>query len=266
MRASLVVPLLFFASWIIAVVAILIGGAFLTSWRAARRSLFAAAPAASAIALCYLAAYFLGLGVNAGTIITGLFVAASFFCQALFGVMAARGVKGFAPFPVSRAVALHQRPFRQLALWVGIALLSVVAAFVLGAVGSFVAQAVGEPARMQSGASFFHGNKFQIFFLLLAGAGLAEEIIFRLLILTALWRLTGQKWLAIIVAALAFGAYHLTPLDSFYLTFWRYPLHQFLASAFIGLLWGYLYTRRGFETAVLGHTLSDWLPLFLPGN
>ena len=48
-----------------------------------------------------------------------------------------------------------------------------------------------------------------------------------------------------------------------YLTFWKYPLSQFLASSLIGLVWGYAYARRGYETAVLSHTLSDWVPILL---
>lgn len=62
------------------------------------------------------------------------------------------------------------------------------------------------------------------FFQLLAGAGMFEETLFRLVILTFVWWVTGRKWLAILLSALAFGAYHLSPLDSFYLTFWHYPM------------------------------------------
>jgi membrane protease YdiL (CAAX protease family) len=83
------------------------------------------------------------------------------------------------------------------------------------------------------------------------------------MILTFVWWVTGKKWLAILLSAVAFGAYHLSPLDSFYLTFWHYPMSQFLSSTLIGLLWGWVYTWRGYETAVLGHTLSDWLPFAL---
>jgi membrane protease YdiL (CAAX protease family) len=35
---------------------------------------------------------------------------------------------------------------------------------------------------------------------------------------------------------------------------------QFLASTAIGVVWGYVYVKRGYETVVLAHTLSDWLP------
>jgi membrane protease YdiL (CAAX protease family) len=48
-----------------------------------------------------------------------------------------------------------------------------------------------------------------------------------------------------------------------YQVFLQYPISQFLASTLIGMIWGVLYVRRGYETAVLSHTLSDWLPLVI---
>ena len=51
--------------------------------------------------------------------------------------------------------------------------------------------------------------------------------------------------------------------DGLYRIFWQFPVSQFLASAFIGVLWGYVYVRRGYETVVLAHTLSDWIPFLL---
>ncbi len=102
---------------------------------------------------------------------------------------------------------------------------------------------------------------WQLFFYFLAGAGIAEETVYRLVIVSLVWGLSGRRWLAIGVSGLLFGAYHLTPLSGMYLTFWQYPLTQFFSSALIGMVWAYLYIRRGYETAVLAHTLSDWLPI-----
>jgi membrane protease YdiL (CAAX protease family) len=45
--------------------------------------------------------------------------------------------------------------------------------------------------------------------------------------------------------------------------FWQYPISHFAATALIGLLWGFVYTRRGYETAVLSHTMSDWIAVLL---
>jgi membrane protease YdiL (CAAX protease family) len=60
-----------------------------------------------------------------------------------------------------------------------------------------------------------------------------------------------------------FGAYHLSPLDGMYRIFWQYPASQLLGSVCTGMLWGYVYAKRGYETSVLGHTLSNWIWLLL---
>ena len=36
-----------------------------------------------------------------------------------------------------------------------------------------------------------------------------------------------------------------------------------LVAAILYPVWGYAYVKRGYETAVLAHTLSDWLPVLL---
>ena len=101
--------------------------------------------------------------------------------------------------------------------------------------------------------------------MLLGGAGIAEETPFRLVLLTLIWLLTGRRNLAILVSALLFGGYHLTPLNGMYQTFLQFPLSQFLASTLIGVVWGLLYVKRGYGTAVLAHTLSNWLPFLIFG-
>jgi membrane protease YdiL (CAAX protease family) len=92
---------------------------------------------------------------------------------------------------------------------------------------------------------------------------MAEETPYRLLFLSLIWMLTKRRGLAIFGSALLFGAYHLTPLDGMYQTFLQFPVSQFLASTLIGIVWGYLFVRRGYETTVLAHTLSDWLPMLI---
>jgi membrane protease YdiL (CAAX protease family) len=48
-----------------------------------------------------------------------------------------------------------------------------------------------------------------------------------------------------------------------YAIFWQFPVSQFLATTLIGIIWGIVYVRRGYEASVLAHTLSDWVPLML---
>jgi membrane protease YdiL (CAAX protease family) len=147
---------------------------------------------------------------------------------------------------------------------VGIALLLVPLALAIGSVAlSIGGQLFGETNRTAEATSVFPSNKWLTFFLLLSGAGIAEETIYRLVFLSLCWRFTRRGWLAIALSALLFGVYHLTPLNGMYRIFWQFPVSQFLASTFIGAVWGYAFVRRGYETAVLGHTLSDWIPFVL---
>ena len=111
--------------------------------------------------------------------------------------------------------------------------------------------------------SFFPPNAWQSFLLLLAGAGIAEETTYRLVCMSLLWRLTRGPWVAILLSALMFGAYHLSPLDALYIQYWERPLTVFTMSTLMGAVMGYVYFKRGYESAVLGHTLGDWIPLLL---
>ncbi len=51
-----------------------------------------------------------------------------------------------------------------------------------------------------------------------------------------------------------------------YRTFRQFPVSQVLAPTLIGLVWGYLFVKRGYGAAVHAHTLSDWLPLMSFAN
>lgn len=69
------------------------------------------------------------------------------------------------------------------------------------------------------------------------------------------WRLTHNRWAAVILSAFLFDAYHLSPLDTFYRQFWERPVTTFMTTVVMGVVMGYVYLKRGYETAVLGHTL-----------
>jgi membrane protease YdiL (CAAX protease family) len=187
--------------------------------------------------------------------------AAMTFCQALIGLALARSIPGFEPLPVTRAILQRDRPWHRLVVMAGVALLAVVAGIIASMAGTAVARLLGEVKVPSQGEGMLIPALWQLFLLFLTGAGIAEETPYRLVILSLVWRLTGRRWLAILLAAILFGAYHLTPLNGMYVTFWQYPLTQFFSSTAIGVVWGYLYVRRGYETAVLAHTLSDWLPV-----
>jgi membrane protease YdiL (CAAX protease family) len=160
-----------------------------------------------------------------------------------------------------------------------ISVLAGAVAIAIGAVGQGVIMSiVHETSHAREAAELIVSDKLLAFFSFLSGAGIAEETPYRLVLLTLVWRIAGGseelpgasagpntrgRRLAIWLSALAFAAYHFTPLNGIYYVFWQYPISHFTATLLIGLLWGFVYTRRGYETAVLSHTMSDWLSVLL---
>ena len=216
---------------------------------------------ALAIAVLFIA----GMGLGGRGVLNPYGV--TVFCQALIGLALARGIADYEPLPVVRSIVRRERAWRSAGLMVVIALLLVPVSMVLGGIGMDIAQQIfGETNRTAEAMGTFPANEVAAFFLLLAGAGIAEETIYRLVCLSLLWRWTRRRWLAIVLSAVVFGAYHLSPLDSMYRVFWQFPISQFLASTLIGIVWGTVFARRGYETAVLAHTLSDWLPFLIFGG
>jgi len=192
-------------------------------------------------------------GILAGSLMT--------FCQAIIGLALARGILDYEPLPVVRAVARRERVLQSVLLFIGFAVLAVVAEIIASMLGTGVARLLGEVKQASEGSESAMPALWQLFFYFLSGAGIAEETVYRLVIVSLVWKLTSHPWVGILVSGVLFGAYHLTPLSGMYLTFWQYPLTQFFSSAFIGVVWAYVYVKRGYETAVLAHTLSDWLPM-----
>ncbi len=244
--------------WVALVAVIYFAGRRIAWLRAFRESAIQQWKAAAAIAAVYaIAAALRGSNADATTVIFGAIMT---FCQAIIGLALARQIVGFEPLPVARAVEKRERILRSVLLMVGIAVLAVAGYAIADMLGTGLARALGEVKQAGEGSNSAMPPLWQLFFYFLGGAGIAEETVYRLVILSLVWRLTRRSWVAIVVSGLAFGAYHLTPLSGMYLTFWQYPLTQFLGSTLIGIVWGHVFTRRGYETAVLAHTLSDWLP------
>lgn len=97
--------------------------------------------------------------------------------------------------------------------------------------------------------------------------GIAEELLLRLFLMTLLvWLLsllvggrprTSQFWIAIALAAMLFGAGHLPaaagmwPLDAVVVT------RTIVLNSLAGLVFGWLYWKRGLESAILAHFAAD---------
>jgi membrane protease YdiL (CAAX protease family) len=212
--------------------------------------------------LC-IAGVYLGSTLLGGRGILNPYVLAV-FCQAMFGLAIAQGIPDFQALRMSQAL-IHRdyigRDFFASLLVVAVIILP---AILVGTIGLSIGRSIfGEVSRTIQAQAPFTGNLGSAFFLFLAGSGIAEETPYRLFLVSLIWRWSRRPGLAITVSALIFGMYHLTPLDGQYQTFWLFPISQVLASTLIGIIWGYLYRWRGYESAVLAHTLSNWLPILI---
>jgi membrane protease YdiL (CAAX protease family) len=254
-QATVVASITFIVGSIVPVAAIL---AFpVPAVRAARAALLANWREAAIIAALYeVSSIVRGRALDLTTL--------AIFAWAIVGLTIARGIPGFEPLRVVGAIGRRARVAREIALTLLLAIALNFIAKAAGGLGMSIGHALtGETSRTAEVASTFPSDPVQSFFLLLGGAGIAEETLFRLVVLSAIWKVTGSAPLAVLASAVVFGAYHLSPLDGLYEMFWTFPVSQLIASTFTGIVWGIAYVKRGYETAVLGHTLGDWLTILI---
>lgn len=245
--------------WALLVIAILICGSWSQRAHVFREEMLEQWKLSLVIGLLYMLSLLIG-----GTTIFP-FYAIAIFCQAMIGLALARGMVGFEPLPVAQTVNHQKKWIETLSPFLAGALIITIAALVVnGFLGGILLQIFGETTSNPQGlSSFFPPNAWQSFFLMLAGAGIYEETLFRLVCVSLFWRLTHRTGLAIVVSAMLFGVYHLSPLDSAYLQYWERPLTIFSLSAVMGVVMGYAYHKYGYETVVVGHTLGNWVALVL---
>jgi membrane protease YdiL (CAAX protease family) len=245
--------------WVLVVAGVLAAGLVWERARPIAKTIVAQWRPALGIAVVYAVSG--GLGRQGGVILSGIEV----FCQALVGLALARGIAGYEPLPIARSVARREHAWRSVGVMLGVSLLLVPVIVIVSAVGSGIGQFIsgGQSLTYDSVTGVFPAESWRILLMMLAGAGIAEETPYRLVILSLLWRLTRRRWLAIVVSAVVFGAYHLTPFNSLYRMHWQAPISQFLVTTLAGLVMGYVYTKRGYETAVLGHAFGNWIPYVL---
>lgn len=145
-------------------------------------------------------------------------------------------------------------------------LLAVVVGLLIGAAdavaGYFIEPMMPKPQRPLADPPAWTG------LLASAGAGIQEEIWFRLGIMTALvWLGTrlvrrttpgaGAVWTANLLAALLFGAIHIPQAVLFYGPSTLVASYTILGNAIPGMVFGWLYWRYGLVTAIISHFAAD---------
>lgn len=119
-------------------------------------------------------------------------------------------------------------------------------------------------------------------FLAAISAGITEEIMLRLFLMTGLvwlgwllWRTPEGKprravlWAANLLSALAFGLLHFPLAASLELVTPLALLNTLVMNALLGILFGWLYMKHGLESAMMGHFSTDvvlhvLVPLLFP--
>jgi membrane protease YdiL (CAAX protease family) len=134
-----------------------------------------------------------------------------------------------------------------------------------GDIAAGIGRALGETPLVDSdAASYFDvGNPLRLFLNFLIGAGLAEEVLFRVGIMTPVWALTGRWGWGLLVSAVIFGLYHISPLSGMAAYNLQAPVTAVLESFGAGLAIGVIYRYRGFMTAVMTHALGNWLVVMI---
>lgn len=196
--------------------------------------------------------------------INNIFSPIQVFCQCLIGLTIAKSIGRFEPLPVVKAIKEHKHQWRKIILMIAFGVLIAFLSVIVGQVSGNICKSLfNEVADSSEAIKMLPQNKWLLFFTFLSGAGIAEETVYRLIFLSLFWKLTNKRWVAIILSSLFFGAYHLTPLSAMYKIFWQFPISQFVGTSLAGVIFGYFYMKRGYETAVLGHTFTDWLPVII---
>ncbi|MBX4262222.1 CPBP family intramembrane metalloprotease (plasmid) [Clostridium estertheticum] len=211
------------------------------------------------IALISYFGYFIGT-LNPKDLL-GISSAVEIFCMSSFGITVAKSIKGFDPLPVSSSIINRNKVVKKILLTVIFSLsIVLVNIFVSNFSFSLCASIFHESDKTAQAMQMIPGaNKWLSFFVLLSGAGIFEEGMFRLFLLTFFWKITKRPWLSLVISSLCFGLYHLTPLNQMYQVYWQFPVAQVVSVFLSGLIFGFFYIKRGFETSVLGHTLCDWI-------
>jgi membrane protease YdiL (CAAX protease family) len=165
-------------------------------------------------------------------------------------------------FPVFRQRRIHRIVYVLVAAFF-VAMLVLMWGNLVGGIADSLGTALGEIRPEQQATSFFEATPWYILLIqMIIGAGLFEELWFRVGILTPVWALTQRWGWGLLASSLLFGVYHITlsGMASYYL---QTPIIAMLTSFGMGLAQGYIYRFRGFLMAVLVHSLGNFVIIML---
>lgn len=178
------------------------------------------------------------------------------------------GVAAEEALPVDLFPVIRRREMRRI-LYVIVAALFLAMAqnlwgHIFGELSSGIGRALGEtpPASREMTSYVDLASSFRLFISMLIGAGLFEELLFRVGLMTMIWALTRRWGWGLLVSAILFGLYHIS-LSGMATYFLQAPLSAVLESFGVGLAVGTIYRYRGFTAVVLMHALGNWLMLLL---
>ena len=154
------------------------------------------------IGLIAFAGYAVGTFRLSGAV-GGFFIGALAFCCSALGLALAKSIPGFEPLPVAESFAAKQGRSRQIFLFLLTAVLLAVLILATDASKALFLTLFHESDRStQAVGSLPAPNKLLAFPLLLSGAGIAEESMFRLFFQSLFWRLFKRPWPAILLSSL----------------------------------------------------------------
>lgn len=192
------------------------------------------------------------------------------FTLLLVVVLGTTGLAAERMLPVDLFPVFRQREVRRILYTLVaaffLALLTILWGNLSGGLARGIGTALGETPPEQSAASLFDtAGPLRLLLYFLVGAGLFEEMLFRVGVMTPIWALTRRWGWGLLASALVFGLYHISPLSGMSNYYLQAPVIAMLSSISMGLANGVVYHYRGFTTIVLAHALGNWLVVMLLG-
>jgi membrane protease YdiL (CAAX protease family) len=190
-----------------------------------------------------------------------------YFSLFLIVVLGTAGILSEHTLPVDLFPVFRQRRLPYI-VYVLVAAFSIaVILFLVGSLFMSIAGLVGSlfgetPPAEESMSGFGSIPWYALLLHMVIGAGIFEELWFRVGIMTTVWALTQRWGWGLLVSSILFGLYHIT-LSSMAAEFNQTPIYSVLYTTGMGAVMGCIYRYRGLTMAVLIHSLGNFLSILL---